>query len=378
MTGQDAAGTAFSYDIPVLLQLFESLGDNCDFGVVQRAAGVEPPGLFRFAACSAADVSALLRARFKPLGEPDDLWLDELGPEREYCVKSHRFSFEAHTDRYAGREDPALVRTAQIVKMRFLKGRLIRDLSRARRLFVFKGKSDTGTVKEIVAGLRQYGPNCLLWVNVADTSHSPGSVIRISDGLLLGFVDRFGTYDGDPSIPVEDWIAVCVNAYRLWRDADPPRAPLQNLISEAAAAQSCQWLADPSAVTRPVEEPAQSGGVLLEHRLQAAAQRSVCHVRLPIESGGSFVFSAWIRISDGFRGALVGAQIHGAPTIASWGADLKSRARWQRIWVTANLPVEAQAISCGIVADGAADDVFHSACWCLERGSRPLGYGFDR
>jgi hypothetical protein len=378
MTGQDPAGAAFSYDIPVLLQRFESLGDNCDFGVVQRAVGVEPPGLFRFAACSAADVGALLRARFQPLGETEDLWLDELGPDREYCVKSHRFSFEAHTDRYVGRDDPELVRTAQIVKMCFLKDRLIRELSRARRLFVFKGSSDTGTVKEIVAGLRQYGPNCLLWVNVADAAHPSGSVIRISDGLLLGFVDRFGTYDGDPSLPVEDWIAVCVNAYRLWREADPPRAPLQNLISEAAAAQSCQWFADPSAVTRPVEEPAQTGGVLLEHRLQGASRRSVCHVRLPIESGGSFVFSAWIRISEGFGGVRVGAQIHGAPTIASWGADLKSRARWQRIWVTADLPVEAQAISCGIVADGAVDDVFHSACWCLERGSRPLGYGFDR
>ena len=39
MTGQDAAEAAFSYDIPVLLQLFESLGDNCDLGVVQRAVG---------------------------------------------------------------------------------------------------------------------------------------------------------------------------------------------------------------------------------------------------------------------------------------------------------------------------------------------------
>ena len=237
---------------------------------------MEPPGLFRFAACSAADVSALLRARFQPLGEPEDLWLDELGPDREYCVKSHRFSFEAHTDRYAGHDDPDLVRTAQIVKMRFLKARLIRDLSRARRLFVFKGNSDTGTMKEIVAGLRQYGPNCLLWVNVADTAHPPSSVIRISDGLLLGFVDRFGTFDGDPSLPVEDWIAVCINAYRLWREADPPRAPLQNLISEAAAAQSCQL------VRRPVRDnpPSRRTGSNWRRLVRTSATRSRCELGL--------------------------------------------------------------------------------------------------
>src|ERR1700689_1731220 len=112
MSGQSAVGPESYYDIPRLVQFFEGLGENCDFGVVQRAVGVEPLGLFRFAACNAADVGALLRAHFHPLGEPEDLWLDEWGQHREYCVKSRHFSFEAHTDRYAGRDDPDVVRSA--------------------------------------------------------------------------------------------------------------------------------------------------------------------------------------------------------------------------------------------------------------------------
>ena len=173
VSGEDNTASEFCYDIPLLLQRFESLGENCDFGVVQRAVGVEPLGLFRFAACDAANVAALLRARFQPLGEPEDLWLEEVGPDREYCVRSRNFIFKAHTDRYAGRDDSEVVQTAQVAKTRVLKARLIRDLSRARRLFVYKGDCDVALIQEIVAGLRVYGPNCLLWVKLADAAHPP-------------------------------------------------------------------------------------------------------------------------------------------------------------------------------------------------------------
>src|SRR5450631_708718 len=114
MSGQNTVAPAYCYDIPRLLQLFEGLGENCDFGVVQRAVGVEPFGLFRFAACNAVNVGALLRERFQTLSEPDDLWLDEVGAEREYWVKSRRLSFDALTKRYAVRDDQEVVRTAQV------------------------------------------------------------------------------------------------------------------------------------------------------------------------------------------------------------------------------------------------------------------------
>jgi hypothetical protein len=376
MTGQHAAGPELCYDIPRLLTLFEGLGENCDFGVVQRAVGVEPFGLFRFAACKAADVDVLLRERFQPLGEPQDLWLDEVGPRREYWVKSRHSSFEAHTDRYAGLDDPEVVRTAQIEKMAFLKTRLIRDLSRARKLFVFKGSSDMATIREIAAQLKTYGPNWLLWVNVTDDAHRPGAVERIADGLMLGSVSRFGTYDGAPSLPVEEWVAVCANAYRLWHDADPPKVAVDNLISRAMTTKSGRWFADPSGATLTFDEPALNGGVTLEHQLGNAEAPSVYQMRLPIVCGGNFVFSTWVRIPQGFRGRHIAAIFPGSSSIAMWTADLKSRDRWQRIWVTANLPVDARSISSAINAEGTVGDVFHSTSWCLERGNRPSGYGF--
>jgi hypothetical protein len=374
------AAPEFCLDVPRLLQLFEGLGHNCDFGMVQRAVGIEPFGLFRFAACSAADVGSLLRTSFQHFGEPEDLWLEEVGSAREYRVKSRQCSsFWAHTKRYAGRDDPEVVRSAHIETTRFLKKKLIRDLSLDRRLFVYSGRSNIKAIREIAKQLRTYGDNRLLWVKLADATHLPGSVECLFDGLLLGFVSRFGIYEPDrtPCVPAEEWIAVCAKAYRLWRQADPPKAPLKNLISRAMAAQRCRWSADPSAATRLLDELAPTGGAMIEHRLGTSAPTSVYRVQLPVAFGGTFTFSAWILIPESFRGQRIVASLPGCSIVSNWTADPQSPGRWQRLWVTANLPVDARSISCDLIAEGAINDVFHSASWCLERRNRPLGYGFS-
>jgi hypothetical protein len=311
------------------------------------------------------------------LAEPEDLWLEE-GPRGEYWVKSRHCSFAAHTDRYVGRDDPLIVLGSQIEKARYLKAKLIRDLSRGRKLFVFKGETDITAIREIVVQLRTYGPNWLVWVCVADAAHLPGSVERLADGLLRGFVSRYGTYDGDPSLPVEEWVAICTNAYRLSRNAEPPEAPLHNLISPEIATCYLRWSPELCSGTRLLDEHAPSRGAMFEHRLETAEATSVYRALVPIASGGDFVFSVWVRIPEGFRGRQIGALLPGFSSIAMWTADLKSRKNWQRVWVTANLPIDAHGIACDIIAEGAVGDIFHSAYWCLERGNKPLGYGFDR
>jgi hypothetical protein len=370
-----AAGSC--HDLPRLLQLFESLGENCDFGVVQRAIGIEPVGLFRFGACNAADVKELLRTRFERLGDAQDLWLDVVGPRREYWLKSHHCSYSSHTDRFADTDSAEVAHAAQVEKTQYLKTKLMRDLSHSRRLFLFKGLCDVALIREIAAQMQTYGPNSLLWVRVANRDHAPCSVERLGDGLLQGFVSRYGTYDGPPSLPVEEWITLCANAYRLWRNAEPPVAVQHNLISAAIAAGSCRWTTDLSATTRVLNEPAPDAGVVFDHRLQRAQPVSVYRARLPVESGGEFVFSAWIRIPESFRGRLIAAQLPGCPSSAWWSADLLSRARWQRVWVAATVPVEARNVACEIYADGALGAVFQSASWCLERGGRPSGYAIS-
>jgi hypothetical protein len=373
--GPPSVSEEVCYDIPRLMQLVESLGENCDLGVVQRAVGVEPFGLFRFAGCNPAGLGALLRERFQSLGKGDDLWLDEVGASREYWIKSRSSAFEAHTNRYAGRDDPEVVRRGEIDYVRYLKSRLLKDLARGEKLFVYKGHSDTATMREIAALLQGYGSNTLLWVNLADRPHAATTVERDSPTLLRGFVSRFGTYDdAGPSLPVAEWVAIVVNAYRLWRNEDPPLTTLENLIAQAHATRGCQWRGDRGAITQLLSEASTARELLFEHRVESAELTAVCSAHLPIPSGGNFVLSVWVHLPPGFSARQVSLLVPGCDSLVSWRADLGTRGSWQRAWVSASVPVEVRSVVCALLAEGAAGQLFHSSHWCLERGTRPSGY----
>lgn len=368
------------YDIPRLLQLFESLGENCDLGVVQRAVGLEPFGLFRFSACDAAAVGELLRTRFQRFCEPGDLWLDVVGERREYWVKSRNTPFEAHTNRFAGEHNEAVVRRGELDRMRYLKTHLLRDLSRGKKLFVFKGRSDLATIRNVAAQLQIYATNCLLWIDIADETHPAGSVQRDSAHLLLGYVSRFGTYDDAPGPhgpPVEEWVTVCAKAYRLWRNEVPPKVPIENLLSQASASHGLQWQADAGASTRILVGPPTRYGAVFEHRLERPELTSVCQTWLPITAGGNFALSAWVAIPEEVELRNISLVFPGLDSVTEWDADAKTRGRWQRLWVTAKLPAEARHTACALTAEGAPGGVFQSSAWCLERGTRPAGYGFN-
>ena len=57
--------------IEELMLAFESLGDNCEFGLVQRDGGAEPLGLLRFAGMSLGNLVAALEAKLDGLGTID-------------------------------------------------------------------------------------------------------------------------------------------------------------------------------------------------------------------------------------------------------------------------------------------------------------------
>jgi hypothetical protein len=359
------------YDVPRLLQLFESLGENCDLGVVQRAVGLEPFGLFRFSACNAVAVGELLRARFDRLCEPDDLWLDVVGEEREYWVKSRNTPFEAHTNRYAGQHEEAVVRRGELDRMRYLKTHLLRDLSRGKKLFVFKGRCDLATMRNVATQLQLYASNCLLWIDLADEAHPPGSVQKDSAQLLLGYVSRFGTYDGAPCLPIDEWVSVCGNAYRLWRNEEPPQSSVENLLS-----RGLEWRADPGAPTAVMDVPSPAPGLVFGHRLSVPTLTPVCSTYVPLLRGGSLALSAWVNVAPTSELKRLALVFPGVESVVIWDADPRTRDRWQRLWVTATVPDDTRAIVCALMTEGEPGAQFQSAAWCLERGTRPSGYGF--
>jgi len=341
--------------------------------------GIEPFGLFRFAGCKAVDVDTLLRTNLQQLGEPADLWLEEVPPKREYRVRSRQCpSFTSHTRRFGGQDEPEGIRAAQLEAMRFLKRKLLRELSSGRRLFVYRGPAHVNVVHGVLEQLQTYGNNTLLWVRLATDTLLPRSVRRVRKGLLVGFVSRFGIYEHDrtPRLPIEDWIIVCAKAYQLWRKTEPPQMRLENLIPRDLANQPYRAPPVSAATVRVLDEQAPTGGAVLEHRLGKTELSSICRLIVPVESGGTFSFSAWIRIPEGFHGRRIIATLSGCSRASRWNADANSTANWQWLWISADLPADARSISCELMADGDVGDVFYSASWCLERRNLPSGHGF--
>jgi capsular polysaccharide biosynthesis protein len=210
-----------------LLMNFEALGDNCEFGLVQRQAGAEPLGLLRFASpyvpieVRLRTVVDAIERRFEGLGSLDTVHLKLHGkPERrEYLVHESAYQLLHHTFLHEGEVDPDDFRRKEARRLVFLRDKLLADLAAGEKLWVWKSNLALSydDISPLLDVLRRLGPNSLLWIVVADPEHPSGTVERIESDLLKGYVDRLAAYDDATNISFESWYAVCRSAYALWR-----------------------------------------------------------------------------------------------------------------------------------------------------------------
>ena len=200
------------------MQNFESLGDNCEFGLVQRRCGAEPLGLLRFANISLDHLKLALANEFAGLGEVANLefWL-EPGRKREYAIRDTAVHLTFHTFQYEGEVDEATLLPQHAARLKFLRRELLDDLADGEKLCVFKQNAPVTepAIRELHAALARHGRNTLLWVAQADPSHPPGTVERLDDGLLKGYVDRFAPYHNAHDLSFEVWLEICAAAHAL-------------------------------------------------------------------------------------------------------------------------------------------------------------------
>ncbi len=206
---------------------FEALGDNCEFGLVQRQAGIEPLGLLRFAGFHIPIEQRLARlvdaldARFEGLGSLGTVRVEPAGEagRREFLVYENAWGLMYHTFQMEGQIKPETLRSQEGQKLQFLCRKFLTDIEHGEKILVWKSNLplDEQQVERLVARLRALGPNLLLWVEQADAAHPAGSVEARGDALLKGYVDRFAPYDDATAISYEPWFRMCEEAYRLTR-----------------------------------------------------------------------------------------------------------------------------------------------------------------
>ncbi|HEY1935133.1 MAG TPA: hypothetical protein VGG99_24270 [Acetobacteraceae bacterium] len=200
-----------------LVMHFESLGDNCEFGLVQRRCGKEPLGLLRFSNIMLPFLLRGMTSGFAGAGDLDTLELWDGADGKEYVIRDTSYGITYHTFLYKDQVAADGLLARQSARLKFLARKLIDDVAAAEKIFVFK-RNDAVSEAEILplyAAMRARGESTLLWVVPADDEHPPGRVERVLPGLLRGWIERFAPYENAHDLPLPAWLELCRQAYNL-------------------------------------------------------------------------------------------------------------------------------------------------------------------
>ncbi len=210
------APTAARGDLRALLLRFESIGDNCEFGAVQRRCAAEPPGLLRWSSLTLDALVAALGQRFAGMGDPTNAELS-CHTSGEYIVTDRRWDLAVHTFRFAGQADRDRLFGHMCRKIAALKKQLIADLTTAEKIFVYRSEGVDGDgLERLHRALRDFGPVRLLSVQPAAPTAPEqfqgraGDLLEVGENRYVGFVERLGVEEkGVWNVSLEDWISVC-------------------------------------------------------------------------------------------------------------------------------------------------------------------------
>jgi hypothetical protein len=244
---------------------FESLGDNCAFGLAQRKAGAEILGLLRFANTSLRALLRGLADGFKAATQASEteLYLHDEGKPREYMLKIARYGIRWHTLVNETVADAEAVGREQIMKLGFLRRKFEEGLRNGRKIYTLVrsepkkievampgwGAPDKATssgrpvqlmpvwdaprsyeevppplcVAEAMAVLLELNrtrPNTLLFFTLCPPGKRPGTVELLAPGLMRGYMASYVILPNGESPNDVDWLRVAANAWLLKRAFD--------------------------------------------------------------------------------------------------------------------------------------------------------------
>jgi hypothetical protein len=199
-----------------VLQRFESLGDNCEFGFVQRANGCEDGGLLRWSISPLDKLVRCLDTDFK-----DFYLLENLEPSAPDMVQDTATGLIFHSAMRSldGRfvldtERRRNIYTQERDKMYYMLDKFRRRLGQPSTIGVYKrniGVADE-EADRLRKSLNRLGKNTLLLVRSTTDQAKWSSIERSPFGFLVGFVDRFAPYSNADWISTDVWNNLLNNA----------------------------------------------------------------------------------------------------------------------------------------------------------------------
>ena len=207
--------------LPELAAGFESIGENCEFGLVQRRCDTEPLGLLRFSGSFSHNIVRGIEREFEGIGEPEDITpkLEGNGGRREFMIHERKYGLVYHTFVHEGDRTIDLMRQQEATRLKFLRRKFIEELDAGEKIFVFKRATPVpeSEILPLFMALNRRRANTLLWVVPEEPGKPSGTVEVLMNGLLKGHIDRFAPGDNAHDFSFSEWVKLCVHAFLLNR-----------------------------------------------------------------------------------------------------------------------------------------------------------------
>ena len=219
-------GKSFSKEDHDLVMGFESMGDNCEFGLMQRMVGSERLSLLRYAGVGNIErLAAAIANGFDGLGENNDIGISQHG--NEWMAHAFGPGLAFHTGRSVDAISHERILQEETRKLAFMAQKFIGDAEAAEKIFVYRvlrdergGADGTRGMDLIYDALSKHGPVRLLWVNLADDANPHATVRHVRDRLYRGYIDHLAPHWNAFDFRPRSWLQLLTVA----RDTMAPRA----------------------------------------------------------------------------------------------------------------------------------------------------------
>jgi Flp pilus assembly protein TadD len=211
-----------------LLLRFESLGGDapgCEIGLVQRKLGIEPLSLLRWTTTPGLDLIAAMEARLEGIGDPENTEL--FAPHHEYKTMDRRYSMNMAAFVAVASVPYDVMLQRSLKRITFLRKKLVQDLTEGHKIFVYRTREDSLDLSQVLrlkAAMRQFGPNNLLYIKLADSDNPVGSVRPVVADLCFGYVEKFSA-EPNAVLYMGGWESVFRQAASIWPDLETYTSP---------------------------------------------------------------------------------------------------------------------------------------------------------
>lgn len=197
-----------------ILLRFVSMGEDCEFGLMQRHYGLEPLGLLRWASVKPEKLAALLDDGISAIGVPANTRLTISESQGVYYLAMPQYDLAFNTMFKAHTVDEAVFIVEQNKRTKFLARQIVDQFEDGEKIFVFKqnGHVNKSAAIDLWTAIQKYGDSKLLYVAEAADDKDIGSIDVINPRLMIGALRGLGAGAEGWKIPYDAWLRICEKA----------------------------------------------------------------------------------------------------------------------------------------------------------------------